>query len=308
MSENLKEKVQQSVKALLTDLSVDSFELYTACSFWDSDIYDEDELLNTYQEAEQYYRESITHVSETLSCSGIIIKRSESNFPSWLHVNEACFWNLDERTFVLYWEHEDKELPVIVWLYAFDPNLSSHRLLDYEIENRFSSSVYYDSEENKIRMLDADDTSTKVREIVFHYFHAFPSKGIAEALIRNKDKDFGSITSERIHAEVLQQEEKINEFGDAYLLTPNEFRYIESLDEAGIVALLVSEETSPSLRTRAALKVLQMPSPEMIAALEKSSDKTFDRHVIRNIASFILRAKQRLQEMQESSSLGDTPA
>ena len=106
MSPNLREKVQQSVEALLTDLSVDSFELHVTRDFWDS--YDENDFLSAYQEAKQYYRESITYVSEVLDCNGTIVKRSENNFPSWLHVNEACFWYLDERTFVLYWEHEDK--------------------------------------------------------------------------------------------------------------------------------------------------------------------------------------------------------
>lgn len=296
MSPNLREKVRLSVKALLTNLSVDSFELHVTRDFWDS--YDENDFLNAYQEAEQYYRESITYVSEILDCDGTIVKRNENDFPSWLHVSEAYFWHLDERTFVLYWEHEDRELPVVVWLYAFDPNSSSHRLLDYELESQFSSRIYYDSEENKIKMLDADDTSPRVRQFIFHFFRAFPSRGIAEALMRNIDKDYGNVTSEKVYAEVIQQEEKINKFGDAYLLTPDEFRYIESLDEAGIIELLVSQQTSPSLWTRAALKVAQRPSPELIAALEKSSDRNFDRHVIKDIERFILEAKRRLQEMK----------
>jgi hypothetical protein len=296
MSPNLREKVQQSVEALLTDLSVDGFELHVTRDFWDS--YDENDFLNAYQEAEQYYRESITYVSEILDCNETIVKRSENNFPSWLHVNEACFWYLDERTFVLYWEHEDKELPVIVWLYAFDPNSSSHRLLDYEVENQFSSSIYYDSEENKIRMLDADDTSTEVRNIILYCFRSFPSKGIAEALIRNRDKDYGSFTPEEVHVEILKQQEKIDKLGDAYPLTPNEFRYFEGLDEVGIITLLNSPETSPALRTRAALRVWEQPSPAKIEALEQSKDRTFDRHVIEDIGSFISGAKQRLQRMR----------
>ncbi|MBD1995109.1 hypothetical protein H6F88_00715 [Oculatella sp. FACHB-28] len=296
MSPNLREKAQQSVETLLTDLSVDSFELHVTRDFWDS--YDENDFLSAYQEVEQYYRESITYVSEILGCNGTIVKCSENNFPNWLHVNEACFWYLDGRTFVLYWKHEDKELPVIVWLYAFDPNSSSHRLLDCEVENQFSCGIYYDSEENRIRMLDADDTSTEVRNIIFNCFCAFPSKGIAEALIRNRDKDYGSFTSEEVYVKILQKQKKINKLGDAYPLTPNEFKYFEGLDEVGIITLLNSPETSPALRTRAALKVWQQPSLAKVKALEQGKDRTFDRHVIEDIGSFISEAKQRLQRMR----------
>ncbi|HIK13944.1 MAG TPA: hypothetical protein IGS53_01365 [Leptolyngbyaceae cyanobacterium M33_DOE_097] len=132
MSPNLREKVHQAVEALLNDLSVDSFVLCVTRDFWDS--YDENDFLDAYKEADKYYRESIIYVTEILGCNGAVIKRSENNFPSWLPVDEACFWYLDARTFVLYWEHEDKELPVVVWLYAFNPMLRSHRLFNYEIE------------------------------------------------------------------------------------------------------------------------------------------------------------------------------
>ena len=129
MSGELLDKVNHSVESLLSDcLWADSFELYETRDFWNN--YDENDFISAYNEAAQYYREAITYISENLVFNGTIVKRGDDTFPIWLPVNEACLWYLEYRKFVLYWEHMDKELPVIVHLYAFDPKQPSHRLLD----------------------------------------------------------------------------------------------------------------------------------------------------------------------------------
>lgn len=293
MSAELQEEIEQAVESLLADLSVDCFPIYTTRSFWNYGS--EDDFLEAYKEAAQYYREAIDQLTKILGCDGVALKRNENGFPNWLSSDEACFWYLKERTFVLYWLHEDKELPVIVWLYAFDPKQASHRKLDQKNESLFSYRIYYESEENKVRMLNGNDTTAKVREIILQCFLAFPSRRIAEALIRNRDKDYGNFTARDIYEAVLRQSQKLDEFGDAYPLSTEDFELVEGSDEAGIVTLLTSSETRPAVRTRAALKVWYQPSERTVQALEQSKNQIFDRHVIPNIESLIHEIQLRLQ-------------
>jgi len=52
------------------------------------------------------------------------------------------------------------------------------------------------------------------------FFHVFPSKGIAKALMLNIDNDYKSIISKKVYAEAFQQEKDITKFGDAHPLDP----------------------------------------------------------------------------------------
>jgi hypothetical protein len=67
------------------------------------------------------FRTVAAQVEAVWGAPDFIGHRSESEFPEFYTVEDFCYWRNGNRLAMIWWEHQDKELPVILTLAVMTP-------------------------------------------------------------------------------------------------------------------------------------------------------------------------------------------
>ena len=73
------------------------------------------------QEFARAFRAAVDEVEAVWGPPEFIGHRSESPFPEWYVAEELCFWRKADRLAMIWWEHRDKEAPVLLILAVLKP-------------------------------------------------------------------------------------------------------------------------------------------------------------------------------------------
>jgi len=73
------------------------------------------------QEFARAFRAVVEEVEAAWGPPDFLGHRSESPFPEWSVAEELCFWRKGDRLAMIWWEHQDKEVPVLLTLAVLKP-------------------------------------------------------------------------------------------------------------------------------------------------------------------------------------------
>lgn len=73
------------------------------------------------QEFARAFRAVVEQVEAAWGPPDFIGHRSESPFPEWHVAEELCYWRKGDRLAMIWWEHQDKELPVLLTFAVLKP-------------------------------------------------------------------------------------------------------------------------------------------------------------------------------------------
>jgi hypothetical protein len=89
------------------------------------DFYGRDQTYEAVRVVEQEFARAFRAVVEEVEAvwgpPEFIGHRSESPFAEWHVAEELCFWRKEDRLAMIWWEHQDKELPVLLILAVLKP-------------------------------------------------------------------------------------------------------------------------------------------------------------------------------------------
>jgi hypothetical protein len=88
--------------------------------FWDSDwTYEQVETIES--EFSKELRSVAERIEAVWGKPDFIGHRDDSEFPDFYTVEELCYWRKGEVLAMVWWEHQEKEVPVLLGLGVFAP-------------------------------------------------------------------------------------------------------------------------------------------------------------------------------------------
>ena len=88
--------------------------------FWESDwTYEQVEAIET--EFAREFRSVAAQVEAAWGKPEFIGHRDDSPFPAFYTVEELCYWRKADVLAMVWWEHQEKEVPVLLGLGVFTP-------------------------------------------------------------------------------------------------------------------------------------------------------------------------------------------
>jgi hypothetical protein len=73
------------------------------------------------REFAQDFRSVATTVADAWGPPDFIGPRSQSDYPLWYVAEDLCYWKKGDRLAMIWWEHQDKEVPVLLTLAVMRP-------------------------------------------------------------------------------------------------------------------------------------------------------------------------------------------
>ncbi|MDF1754907.1 MAG: hypothetical protein P1U89_19120 [Verrucomicrobiales bacterium] len=277
---DLTEATKLALKDLGDNPDQSRADIFYTRDFWDDD-WDDSDMEAAYELASKKSKDTSLILAEIFGHEAQLIRRKDSGF-EWFKAENGHYWETEFGHIILFWEHEDKELPCVVQLYRYMSPEYHEMKISFD-ENAHIDHLYYGtSDEEKIMMLESESTTDSDWIWLYEYCRSFPRKKVIEAARKNLDrlKEIPSYyTREMMDALLDESLEEVKQWGDAcHHGTDEDLERLESMNESELIAYLDSNETDNLwFRAGAILKVYEYPSEAMIAAVKRNWHKPYDR-------------------------------